>query len=512
LVAGPNRLPMRKLVVVGGMSLWLAALLLRTDGDGVATLWAHALVGGGLLLAGSLTRTVSIRELVRFLFLGAALLGAMFLLALLVLNPLLPRGNPERDVVVPILEQAMYAAPLGVLLWLRRRGRSWSMAATDLLLLGAAVGIGFGVVEEAYLRAGPDDYLPWLPVVYMGERLAPTHAVWASLGGATIGLGLLTRSRGAIWLPIAASGSLVAAMDHIANNLVDNGGDLYGFLNLLTLDGWLVIGLFLATALGCVGADLAIQRRRGPKRDEAPARPGMAGLGTKWSGIVIRRRLAIADFHWHQLPSSKRREPAAEGVRVALADVLLATHERRTLSAGDEGPTDAASGSGGAAPARHDDVMRGPPAPPAAGALVLIGLVGAGSLGLAALGEVGGSAGCVSFLSALDVGANCDGWCLVTGGGGAGGAGSPDEDGGLLSDIWQIINDSPAAGPRYGPPGMPPRTLPESFLDLGEDVWDVFWRGDGTSLPQAVLDVLTGDPLGTAPPDQTPDHDASDAR
>lgn len=310
LVIGNTRLPLRALVLIGGATLWLGTMLVRTGGDGFRALWAHALVLGILVAIGSLSRTISLGDVMIVLFVGGALMGVMYLLGVFLIEPLLGFSRP-RDFVVPATEQALYLVPLVALLWMGRGGRTLSLGATDLLLLGAAVGVGFGVVEEAYLYTRASDYIAWMPTVFVGpERLAASHALWAALGGATIGLGLLLRSRGPIWLAVAASGSLIAALDHIANNYTKWSDDLSSLLDLLTLNGWLVVGLFLGVTVACVVADRYVYSLL--PTEHRPTLVGNFGWLERWGFVLWSRAVSLAWFQVQRDATlSEESEPAA---------------------------------------------------------------------------------------------------------------------------------------------------------------------------------------------------------
>jgi hypothetical protein len=179
-------------------------------------------------------------------------------------------------------------------------------------------------------------------------------------------------------------------------------------LNLITLNGWLAVVAFLALAAACIGADLAVQRRLEPLPHRAvpPRGAGLAGVLATWESLSLRRRLAIADFHRRRLPETARQ--AAEREAHSL-DEHLAGRARRESTAGGAGPTGFAGGSGG-------------------GILLALGLVAVGLTGIAGLLVAGALVPAAVILAVLDVGANCDPWCLASGAGGLGGSADPDEE------------------------------------------------------------------------------------
>ena len=428
LAFGTTRIALRRVVVFGGMALVLAVLLLRTGGEGVVALWTNALFLGPLVLIGSLTRTVGLRLIVRFFFIGSALMGAMYLLSLL-LGPVLFEDAGLRGVLVPVLEESLKIAPVVVLLILWRRGRAWSLGATDVLLLAAAAGVGFAVVEDAYIRAesGWPDQIAWLPVTELiGGRLIVGHGIWTALAGATLGLGLLLRHRGRIWLIVAAVGFAISVLDHVANNYGNAAsGFLADMLAAITVSGWLPLVAFLVLAGGCIGVDLYLLRTSGPGLHRTPpARaPGLAGLRDTWTLASQRRRLAFADFYRRQAPEAATHPAALEADR--LEQQLAASRPAGSTRPGASQPPD--SEAGGSTPGAAGSTGSGGGG--GGGMLLLLGLVGVGLMGTAAaMAYAGALLPTALILAALDVGSNCDPWCLGSGAGGLGGSADPSDE------------------------------------------------------------------------------------
>ena len=307
LVYGTARVPIRLLVVVLGTLVWLLAMLLVGGGEAITAIWTNALFLVPLVLVGSLVRTVRLRWIAIMVFAGGALMGLMYLLAQLVAG--LFEDGATRAVLVPLLEEGLKVLPVLAFLWIGRRTYSWTLGATDVLILAAASGVGFGVVEDAYIRAhaGWPAQIDWLPVTELiGGRLIVGHAIWAALAGATIGLALLLRTRRPIVLPVAlgASGFLVSFIDHAANNYSNTRSDALGdLMNIVSQNGWTPLWLFFLASLGCLVADALIVYRRlpGQRRYPTPPRaPGSRGLREAWGYVTDRRALAFARFRWQQ--------------------------------------------------------------------------------------------------------------------------------------------------------------------------------------------------------------------
>lgn len=467
LVYGTTRIALRQLMVVGGIALLLAVLLLRIGGEGLVALWTNALFLGPLVLLGSLTRTVSLRLILRMFFIGSALMGVMYLLSLL-LGPLLADAE-LRGLLVPLVEESLKIAPVVVLLVLWRRRRAWSLGATDILLLAAAAGVGFGVVEDAYIRAesGWPDQIAWLPVTELiGGRLIVGHGIWTALAGATIGLGLLLRQRGPIWLAVAASGFAVSVLDHAANNYGNvASGALAETLNAISFSGWLPLVAFLALGAACIGADIYVLRKLEPAPHRTPpARaPGLAGLRLAWEFLTVRRGLAIADFHRRRLPEVTRQ---AAGQQADFLDQSLAAFHPPARA--DSAPTGTGPPPGPTPPTDPGGV--------GGGMLLVLSLLGVAVtafVGLVAPAAALGPAAVI--LAALDVGANCDIWCVFSGGGGLGGSGDPGDPGehsggGIvcLNADAEILDRPSPDGNVVGVPPVNP-CLPYSDVWIGPD-------------------------------------------
>lgn len=288
--------------------MWVVAMFIVGGGEAISAIWTNALFLVPLVLVGSVVRTVGVRSIALMGFAGGALMGVMYLLAQF-LGPLL--GTGLRPFVMPFLEELLKVLPLLGFVWLGRRTYTWAIGATDLLLLAAASGVGFGVVEDAYIRAhsGWPDQISWLPVTeIISGRLIVGHAIWAALAGATIGLALLLRARQSafVMVLVGASGFVVAVLDHIANNYgVGASGGMASFLNFVTANGWIALGLFFTAAITCVAVDAWIVYRRPPNDPSFPLPPrgdGSRGLAEAWQFMLDRRARAFVRFRLRRTP------------------------------------------------------------------------------------------------------------------------------------------------------------------------------------------------------------------
>lgn len=316
-IAG-RTVPVRLVVAAAGAAVWLLMMLFNTGTGGIVALWTNLLLLAALLLVCSLTRTVSVAQIIQFVFLGGFFMGV----ALVIGRALTIRGG-ERDTLIPFVEETLKIAPVLWVLWRWRRSRIWSIGATDVLLLAAASGAGFGLVEDAYirhLRVWPG-HLPWLPVTaIIGVRVIPGHAIWTTLAGLTIGVALMFRGRRALVCSLAPSGFVLSLIDHIANNYgVDNRGWLSRVVNDLTGHGYLIIDLLAIGIVFAVALDLLAWLQL-PKLAELRRPATITRLRAVWMFATEKRALAYALFRSRQASGIARAEAICSA---ALIDAAL---------------------------------------------------------------------------------------------------------------------------------------------------------------------------------------------
>lgn len=309
---GNNIYSVRLLATIAGATLWLGTMLVETGTSGIAAIWTNLLFLLPLVAISSASRTLTIRQLVSLCFLG----GFMMAVALLVIDIFMPT-SAARDFLVPSLEESCKIAPVLFLLWRWRKSRLWTLAATDVLLMAACSGTGFGVVEDAYIRhnLGWPAQIGWLPVTEIsGGRLIVGHGIWSAFAGITIGLGLLFRKRRRTTWSLGASGFVLSIFDHISNNLgVHHPGQLAVFLNSFDAQGYLVYYLFLTGVTVVLTADLYIVHVALPQLPEFTAPCQLTDLRAKWEFSVQKRALAHAIFNYRQSAGLER----AEGICMA---------------------------------------------------------------------------------------------------------------------------------------------------------------------------------------------------
>ncbi len=319
LSVGETRIPLRLVVGVAGGLLWLLVMVVQTGGEAFTALTTNLLYLLPLILLGSLTRTVSLRILLMLFLTGAFLMGVMLVAGIF----LAPLGDQASGLFGPLLEEILKIAPVVYLLWRWRARETWWLGATDVLLMAAVSGAGFGLVEDAHIRAkfGWPDQISWLPVTeIIGGRVIPGHAIWTTIAGAGIGLALMLRHLRPAAIALAVGGFAWAALDHVTNNM--------GTLEIL---GTLSIVVLIVGVAAAIGIDLYVLARPRPSVPEFSTPPssatGMEAFATRWSFAAGRRALAYALWRFANASDAERGgyEPAVDGAARSLIERHLAT-------------------------------------------------------------------------------------------------------------------------------------------------------------------------------------------
>lgn len=302
---GSKSYSVRLLVTIAGATLWLGTMLVETGTSGIISSWTVLVYLGPLLAICSATRTVTFRHLISLFFIGGFMMGV----ALLVIDAVMPNTS-VRDFLVPPFEESCKIAPVLFLLWRWRKSRLWTLAVTDVLLMAAFCGAGFGIVEDAYIRhhmAWPNQ-LSWLPITAFSEgRMDSGHAIWTTLAGATIGLALLIRGRRRLAIALGASGFVISILDHITGNYAVGSHIqlVFSFLNAITVSGYLALWMFFLGTLLAVAADLYIAHLALPNLPELEM---PKNFQAKWMFVVQKRALAHAVFHYRHSSGLQKAE------------------------------------------------------------------------------------------------------------------------------------------------------------------------------------------------------------
>lgn len=213
--------------------------------------------------------------------------------------------------VVPVLEEIIKLAPVGLMAWLHARRTRLSFNPSDWLLAGCAVGAGFAMVENAelvrhdpgVLRDMAEQYGPsWLVPGAWGAAGFVGHA--AATGMAAGGIGLWSALRrmavgghGASWMPTAALCAPAAwiTLEHVLANLyVNTGSDAALMLGNGRLTPW----LFLALVAGIIAVDVdrftrVLRHSRTLRTRQAMIRDAIVGSRAS-TRVAWRDRLVVA--------------------------------------------------------------------------------------------------------------------------------------------------------------------------------------------------------------------------
>ncbi len=264
---------MRRALLLLPLAISLGWLCLDAPGPFLREAW-FVLVIWGLTMA---TRIVSWGTAASALSLGIGVAAPfMVLCGMLLARAGLDLSESEFGnwAIVPVLEELVKLAPVGIVAALHRRKTALTLNPSDWLLAGCAAGAGFAMVENAQLvqhdpgvlrdmarQYGPSWLVPgaWGSAGYVG------HAAATGLAAAGIGLAR-SLSRVAAGRHSGASLSRVALcvpigwiiVEHMLVNLrVSTGSDIA----LLLGNGRLTPWLFLGAVAAVVATDLAWARR-----------------------------------------------------------------------------------------------------------------------------------------------------------------------------------------------------------------------------------------------------------
>ena len=213
--------------------------------------------------------------------------------------------------VVPILEEVIKLAPVGLMAWLHTRRTRLTLNPSDWLLAGCAVGAGFAMVENAelvrhnpgVLRDMAEQYGPsWLVPGAWGAAGFVGHAAATGMAAGGIGLWFALRRRAAggrvlPWMPTAALCAPVAwiTMEHVVANLyVNTGADAALMLGNGRLTPW----LFLALVAGIITIDAGrfsrvLKHSRTLRTRQVMIREALLGSQAP-ARVALHHRLVIA--------------------------------------------------------------------------------------------------------------------------------------------------------------------------------------------------------------------------
>jgi len=213
--------------------------------------------------------------------------------------------------VVPILEETLKLAVVGLMAWLHTRRTRLTMNPSDWLLAGCAVGAGFAMVENAELVRNNPGVLRDMAVQYGPSWLVPGawgvtgfvgHAAATGMAAGGIGLWSALRRMGAggrvlPWMPTAALCAPVAwiTLEHVLANLyVNTGADAALILGNGRLTPWLFLGLVAGIITVDAGRfSRVLKHSRTLRTRQVMIREALLGSQAP-TRVVLRHRLVVA--------------------------------------------------------------------------------------------------------------------------------------------------------------------------------------------------------------------------
>ncbi len=332
MTLGGRQIAIRMIVFWAGVIFWLGNMIVNTGWSGIAELRASLSFLAELVVITSATRTISLDLVAKFYCMGGTMMGVMYLFSL-VFTAFVPSPDAvSRQFVVPLLEESLKLAPVVFILWRHREFRSWTMATSDIMLMGAASGAGFGLVEEAYfhLHNGPTLALDWFPLTRInGATLTVGHATWTGLAAATLGLELLWHLRKPLNYLLAGAGIFWSIADHSHHNYgVDRTGFSVDLFNFVTGHGWSALYLFVLAVILVVASDLYVVRGTLSRSPELimPRVTGPEDIKRVWHFLLARRGLAYLMFKSRHVPGRHRAELILQGCKID--QFLISFHSR----------------------------------------------------------------------------------------------------------------------------------------------------------------------------------------
>jgi hypothetical protein len=270
----------------------------------VALVFAHVWGVIQLIVLGSFARTVRVRTVLMALAVGLYLCAPLAMMlqmawtrpaAWLTDVPLFLMVVTASYTLNPFIEEVVKVLPVAALLLIPTMRRQWSL--TDCVLMGAAVGSGFGLAEslfrygdEAY-RASSIDHgwvlqtnisfpvvpsvwssinswlpqagAPWEEISVSGRFPLSPHLVWSALGG--LAVGLIVLRRGWMWRTLAVVLLVYVGVDHAAGNAAVRSQQFIGRAAIEQLRTQLWLAPILALVLAWW---LDRQRQQAAKGDE----------------------------------------------------------------------------------------------------------------------------------------------------------------------------------------------------------------------------------------------------
>jgi len=311
---GSSHIQIRHIVFWIGLIGWFALTLVVANVHSITAFAFNLAFLINLIIVSIMVRSAHLTRLTACFCAGGFIMG-LLVLASQPLQLLFQSHPLIRPFITVPLEEIGRALPVLYLLWQGRRFHIWTLGATDMLLLGAASGAGFGFVEDAYfnnLNQSVTHFFVLVPNVDVIQgHLSCGAAVWGAIVFGCVGLGLVQIQRLKLLGALTGLGIVVALADHLAINysqIPNNLSWLTTTLNAVTGNGYVAIVFFALVVIACLIADIVMQLSSLPKAPEfkvARLKDRNERLDQLWDAMLDFRRLAYANFrlkHWQNQP------------------------------------------------------------------------------------------------------------------------------------------------------------------------------------------------------------------
>lgn len=293
-----------------GFALAAVVLLASRGGTFVQGLLGSGSVLAGLLVVSSQTATLSAMAVLGVFLLSSTLFAPLVIVlqlathAALTAYAPLPYGAWASALLTPAAEVLGLVLALRLAVGRRLGGTlGWRSSATDLTLLGAAMGAGLDLAEWLL---GPTHPGWWAGLTQLGLLGGAQHTIFGALVGLTIGRARL-RSWGQVtlseWLWVLALwGWLerVFLVGVLRSRPLDLPPVIWELLPLARLHGLLGLLLLILLLLPTLFAELRVLGRHRAVDPELAAGPGWRGLrppsgvdNATWLGRWMARRMSL---------------------------------------------------------------------------------------------------------------------------------------------------------------------------------------------------------------------------
>lgn len=272
----------------------------------------HAWILAWLLVVTTFTRTVPLRLLAAFWFVGVYTTLAIVLFVGGPITGLFGLSNAlVPGLLLPLVEELVKPLPVLAFFWYMVR-RGWQPGPSDGLLIGFVIGAGFAFHEDMMFGrvwgSGLQTATPlsalFPTISYFRGTMAAYHDAWLALIGLAIGAAFLLRGRSRLAWALPAAAWLIVFTDHWTGNYLasaSSGEALVGLARAmrgLGPDGALPVMALAGGIVVAVAAELLILRSVA-RHDALFPSPRAADLAGALRGLQrreVRRLQALREY------------------------------------------------------------------------------------------------------------------------------------------------------------------------------------------------------------------------